>query len=71
MFVHVFGAYFGCAVAAVIYYKDEVENAAHKERPVYDSDLFSLIGSYYFNLQYDVKNSSLPNSPNLFKDVAK
>ncbi len=44
MFVHVFGAYFGIAVAATIYRKNEIEDVAHKELPVYDSDIFSLIG---------------------------
>ncbi|CAF0887992.1 unnamed protein product [Didymodactylos carnosus] len=45
MFVHVFGAYFGLAVSAVLYKteKDDEE----KEKPIYHSDLFSMIGTLF------------------------
>jgi hypothetical protein len=44
MVVHLFGAYFGLAVAGVLY-TPAVENAAEeKEGSVYHSDLFSMIG---------------------------
>ena len=42
MFVHVFGAYFGLAVARVLYSQETEEN--EKEGAVYHSDLFSMIG---------------------------
>ncbi len=43
MFVHVFGAYFGIAVARVIYTKD-VHTEHKKEGSVYHSDVFAMIG---------------------------
>lgn len=43
MVVHIFGAYFGLAVAWVNYRKD-VREADEKEGSVYHSDLFSMIG---------------------------
>ena len=42
MFVHAFGAYFGLAVARVIY-RHETEEST-KEGSVYHSDLFAMIG---------------------------
>jgi ammonium transporter Rh len=42
MFIHAFGAYFGLAVARVLYSED-VEKSS-KEGTVYHSDLFSMIG---------------------------
>lgn len=43
MFIHAFGAYFGLAVARVLYSED-IERASGKEGAVYHSDLFSMIG---------------------------
>ncbi|KAK3086997.1 hypothetical protein FSP39_000149 [Pinctada imbricata] len=45
MFVHAFGAYFGLAVARVLF-NEEVENTEH-EGPVYHSDVFSMIGTVF------------------------
>jgi ammonium transporter Rh len=42
MFVHVFGAYFGLALARVIYDKNVEDNDKNGE--VYHSDLFAMIG---------------------------
>lgn len=41
MFVHAFGAYFGLAVARVLYRED---CESDKEGSIYHSDLFSMIG---------------------------
>ena len=48
IYVHVFGAYFGLAVAKVLNNK-KVDNA--RESSVYHSDLFSMIGKQKFFLQ--------------------
>lgn len=45
MFIHAFGAYFGLAVARVLYSED-IERASGKEGAVYHSDLFSMIGEF-------------------------
>lgn len=42
MFIHAFGAYFGLAVARVLY--DEEVEKSRKEGAVYHSDLFAMIG---------------------------
>lgn len=42
MYVHVFGAYFGLAVARVLYSEETEENS--KEGAVYHSDIFAMIG---------------------------
>lgn len=44
MFVHTFGAYFGLAVARVLF-RDDVHRASAKEGSVYQSDLFAMIGA--------------------------
>ena len=46
IFVHVFGAFFGLAVAKVINTK-KVEDPNHKEGSNYHSDLFSMIGTIF------------------------
>jgi ammonium transporter Rh len=48
IYVHVFGAYFGLAVAKILQRKKEVESK--KEGSVYHSDLFSMIGTIYYLL---------------------
>nr|KAG5693574.1 hypothetical protein BaRGS_011699 [Batillaria attramentaria] len=50
MFVHVFGAYFGLAVARVLYSDDTDEHP--KEGAVYHSDLFSMIGTIFLWLYW-------------------
>jgi ammonium transporter Rh len=45
MVVHTFGAYFGLAVAAVLYSPAVHVAAEEKEGSVYHSDLFSMIGT--------------------------
>jgi len=42
MFIHAFGAYFGLAVARVLYNKTQVDSA--KESSSYISNLFAMIG---------------------------
>ena len=66
MFVHAFGAYFGLAVARVIY-RHETEEST-KEGSVYHSDLFAMIGkrkqalfffsNIYFTSQFPSRASS-------------
>ncbi|XP_029647504.1 ammonium transporter Rh type C-like [Octopus sinensis] len=45
MYIHTFGAYFGLAVARVLY-NDEIE-LSNKESSVYHSDLFSMVGTIF------------------------
>jgi len=45
IFVHVFGAYFGLAVARVLY--DEEHAKSSKEGSSYNSDLFSMVGTVF------------------------
>ncbi len=42
MFVHTFGAYYGLAIARVLFRKDV--KGSEKEGSVYHADLFSMIG---------------------------
>lgn len=50
MYVHVFGAYFGLAVARVLYSDDSEDN--EKEGSVYHSDIFSMIGTVFLWLYW-------------------
>ncbi|XP_061193110.1 ammonium transporter Rh type A-like [Saccostrea echinata] len=50
MFIHAFGAYFGLAVARVLYNED-VEKST-KEGATYHSDLFSMIGTVFLWLYW-------------------
>lgn len=48
MFVHVFGAYFGLAVSAMLDNKElKSTEAENREKSVYHSDLFSMIGTLF------------------------
>ena len=56
MYVHVFGAYFGLAVAKVLQGKKEIEST--KESSHYHSDLFSMIGTLFLWLYWPSFNSA-------------
>lgn len=58
MFVHIFGAYFGIALARVVY-TDDAEDASSKEGAVYHSDLFSMIGTVFLWIYWPSFNSAL------------
>ncbi|CAF3358156.1 unnamed protein product [Rotaria sp. Silwood1] len=48
MFVHVFGAYFGLAVSYMLYDKELTSiEAEQREKSVYHSDLFSMVGTLF------------------------
>jgi len=55
IFVHAFGAYFGLAVARVLYQPSH--NGDSKEGSVYNSDLFAMIGSLFLWLFWPSFNS--------------
>lgn len=46
MYIHAFGAYFGLAVARVLY-SDDIDKT-DKEGAVYHSDIFAMIGKLKF-----------------------
>ena len=50
MFIHTFGAYFGLAVARVVYTKDAKDS--DNEGSSYHGDLFSMIGAYTSVVSY-------------------
>lgn len=56
MFVHAFGAYFGLAVARVLYRED---CESDKEGSIYHSDLFSMIGTVFLWLYWPSFNAAL------------
>ena len=56
MFVHAFGAYFGLAVARVIYTKEVKDN--NNESSSYHADLFSMIGTIFLWLYWPSFNSA-------------
>lgn len=58
IFVHVFGAFFGLAVAKVINTK-KVEDPNHKEGSNYHSDLFSMIGTIFLWIYWPSFNSAV------------
>jgi ammonium transporter Rh len=45
MTIHAFGAYFGLAVAGILY-RSGLKNGHEKEDSVYYSDLFAMIGEW-------------------------
>ena len=55
MYVHVFGAYFGLAVAKALHHED-LEN--EKESTIYHSDIFSMIGTLFLWLFWPSFNSA-------------
>ena len=56
MYVHVFGAYFGLAVAKMLNHRD-LEN--ENESSTYSSDLFSMIGTIFLWLYWPSFNSAV------------
>lgn len=56
MYVHVFGAYFGLAVAKVLNNRD-LEN--ENESSTYNSDLFSMIGTIFLWIYWPSFNSAV------------
>lgn len=50
MIIHAFGAYFGLAVARVLY-RPGLKNGHEKEGSVYHSDLFAMIGKIQLELK--------------------
>lgn len=54
MIIHAFGAYFGLAVARVLY-RPGLKNGHEKEGSVYHSDLFAMIGKKQVELKDQVK----------------
>ena len=52
MYVHAFGAYFGLTVAKVLHHRD-LEN--ENEGSNYNSDLFSMIGNLYLNINWSIE----------------
>ncbi len=54
MFVHTFGAYYGLAIARVLFRKDV--QASEKEGSVYHADLFSMIGIRQIDIEYNTVN---------------
>jgi len=57
MFVHTFGAYFGLAVARVLYRKEASES--YKNGSNYHSDLFSMIGTVFLWIYWPSFNAAL------------
>ena len=57
MFVHVFGAYFGLAVARVLYRPKHA--TSEDEGSTYNSDIFAMIGTIFLWLYWPSFNSAL------------
>ena len=57
MFVHTFGAYFGLAVARVLYKPEHSKNSNDSSN--YNSDLFSMIGTLFLWVYWPSFNSAL------------
>ncbi|KAK2163749.1 hypothetical protein NP493_1447g00078 [Ridgeia piscesae] len=57
MFIHTFGAYFGLAVARVVYMRDTKDSA--NEGSSYHGDLFAMIGTVFLWMYWPSFNSAL------------
>nr|CAB3265567.1 rh type B glycoprotein [Phallusia mammillata] len=55
IFIHLFGAYFGLAVARVLYKKGQTDH--EKEGSVYHSDIFAMIGTLFLWLYWPSFNA--------------
>lgn len=66
MTIHAFGAYFGLAVARVLY-RPGLRNGHDNEGSVYHSDLFAMIGTVYLWMFWPSFNSAIadPGAPQL------
>ncbi|KAL7888593.1 hypothetical protein AOLI_G00035670 [Acnodon oligacanthus] len=66
MTIHAFGAYFGLAVARVLY-RPGLRNGHDNEGSVYHSDLFAMIGTVYLWMFWPSFNSAIadPGTPQL------
>uniref|UniRef100_A0A672MJM9 Ammonium transporter Rh type A n=1 Tax=Sinocyclocheilus grahami TaxID=75366 RepID=A0A672MJM9_SINGR len=66
MTIHAFGAYFGLAVARVLY-RPGLRNGHENEGSVYHSDLFAMIGTVYLWMFWPSFNSAIaePGDPQL------
>ena len=53
---HTFGAYYGLAIAAILY-KSHVAKESHKDSSVYHSDIFSMIGTLFLWTLYPSFNA--------------
>nr|XP_033781397.1 ammonium transporter Rh type B [Geotrypetes seraphini] len=58
MTIHTFGAYYGLVVAWVLY-RPQLDKSRHKERSVYHSDLFAMIGTIYLWMFWPSFNSAV------------
>ena len=56
MTIHAFGAYFGLAVARVLY-RPGLRNGHENDGSVYHSDMFAMIGKSYLHLKLDLIDS--------------
>uniref|UniRef100_A0A8C5RRL7 Ammonium transporter Rh type A n=1 Tax=Laticauda laticaudata TaxID=8630 RepID=A0A8C5RRL7_LATLA len=61
MTIHAFGAYFGLAVARILY-RPGLKNGHPKEGSVYHSDLFAMIGTLFLWLFWPSFNSAIAKS---------
>ena len=57
MIIHAFGAYFGLAVARVIFQKTHSDN--QKEGSLYHSDIFAMIGKKILHADHTMNHESL------------
>ncbi|NXS43024.1 RHAG protein, partial [Balaeniceps rex] len=62
MTIHAFGAYFGLAVALVLY-RPGLKNKHENEESTYHSDLFAMIGTLFLWLFWPSFNSAIASAP--------